>query len=410
MRTVALLMVQPKQAGAEDMAAKSIVDRVVDRLAEVVKTATEAAVVEIKSASSVLAESSMQMAATATSYQDALTSKGSSPNPIVTAATLDVRARVREGVKLWQILIDACSCGDCILWGVSTAGLVNAANVALHGLEHAADHRFVSAHWLNNGGMVLEINSEAAIGWIGALVTRASFLGRFAPDSSVRERAFPPMVQFMPLYFKPDSDSEVRSVEKDNDLPAGSLLCARWIKPPYRRNREQMCSHIILVTSATEAANKILTNGLLVCQKRVYAKKCKKEPTHCLKCQGWDHLSYSCVQAFDTCATCAGRHKTANCSLGVQLRCVSCRMEGHASWSRFCPIFNHKCDELNGRLTENTMPYFPTDEPWTHVIKPPKPTLYPLPPASHHPGHPGHPPGTPRGQFRQSTLQFPHVQ
>ena len=48
-RVVAPLMVQPKQAGAEDAAAKNIVDQVVDRLAEVVKTATRAAVAEIKS-------------------------------------------------------------------------------------------------------------------------------------------------------------------------------------------------------------------------------------------------------------------------------------------------------------------------------------------------------------------------
>ena len=59
------------------------------------------------------------------------------------------------------------------------------ANAALHGLEHGADHRFVSAHRLNNGGVVLEMNSEAAIGWLGAPVTWALFLRRFALDSSV---------------------------------------------------------------------------------------------------------------------------------------------------------------------------------------------------------------------------------
>ena len=190
-------------------------------------------VAEIKSASSALTESSTQMAATATSYRDALTSKGSLLNPIAMAATLDMRVRAREGVKSWQILIDARSRGDCILRGVSMAGLVNVANVALHGLEHVADCCFVSAHRLNNRGVVLEMNSKAAIGWIGAPATQASFLGRFALDSSVQEHAFPLVVQFVPLYFKPDSDSEVCSVEKDNDLPAGSLLCVRWIKPPY---------------------------------------------------------------------------------------------------------------------------------------------------------------------------------
>ena len=60
-----------------------------------------------------------------------------------------------------------------------------AANAALRGLEHGTDHRFVSACRLKNRGVVLEMNSEAAIGWLGAPATRASFLGRFALDSSV---------------------------------------------------------------------------------------------------------------------------------------------------------------------------------------------------------------------------------
>ena len=272
----------------------------VDRLADVVKAATQAAVVEIKSASSALAESSMQMAATATSYRDALTSKGPSLNPIMVAATLDMRVRAREGVKLQQILIDTHSCGDCVLWGISATGLVNTANVTLHGLEHVADHHFVSAHWLNNGGVVLEMNSKATIGWLSVPAIWASFLGCFAMDSSVWECAFPLVVQFVPLYFKPENNLGVHRVEEDNTLPAGSFLHAHWIKPLYRRTHEQTCGHVILVTSANKVTNKILTNGLLVCQKRVSAEKCKKEPTHCLKCQGWDHLSYNCMQDFDT--------------------------------------------------------------------------------------------------------------
>ena len=49
------------------------------------------------------------------------------------------------------------------------------------------------------------------------------------------------------------------------------------------------------------------------------------------------------------------------------------------SWSRLCPVFIQKCKEMNGRLTENNMPYFPTDEPWTHILQPPKSTYRPPP-------------------------------
>ena len=95
------------------------------------------------------------------------------------------------------------------------------------------------------------------------------------------------IVQFIPLHFKPDKESEIHQVEKDNDLLDGFLLHIRWIKPAHKRVHDQTCSHIILVTSAADTANKILTNSLVICQKCIYAEKCKKEPTCCLKCQEW---------------------------------------------------------------------------------------------------------------------------
>ena len=77
--TVALSLVQVKLDGFGDTATKRIVDRVVDRLTDVVKAATQAAVTEIKSASTALVESSTQFTTSQPQHlHDALTSKGSS--------------------------------------------------------------------------------------------------------------------------------------------------------------------------------------------------------------------------------------------------------------------------------------------------------------------------------------------
>ena len=105
--SVALLMVQVKPDGREDVATKEIIDHVADRLADVVKAATQATVAEIKLASTTLMESSMKMAATATSYQDILITKGST-TPVL---SLNARVRVREGVKARQVLVDALTPG-----------------------------------------------------------------------------------------------------------------------------------------------------------------------------------------------------------------------------------------------------------------------------------------------------------
>ena len=37
----------------------------------------------------------------------------------------------------------------------------------------------------------------------------------------------------------------------------------------------------------------------------------------------------------------------------------------------------HKCGEMDSRLSENLMPYYPTEEPWTHVLQPAKVILHP---------------------------------
>jgi hypothetical protein len=161
----------------------------------------------------------------------------------------------------------------------------------------------------------------------------------------------------------------------------------------------------------------VLTDGLIVCQKRVYAEKCKKEPTRCLKCHGWNHLSYDCPQDFDTCGTCGGRHKTSTCSQ-VGVYCVSCRSNSHASWARTCPTFLSKCAEMDAKLLENQMPYFPTEETWTHVSQPPKPPpLATMPAAQPHASQ--HAGGWEtvqhrKGKYRQATLPYgrrtPHPQ
>ena len=78
-REVVILMAQAMLANTDEVSTEGIMDRVVDRLVDIVKTATQAFVAEIKQASTALTKSSMQIAAMATSYQDALKSTVAGP-------------------------------------------------------------------------------------------------------------------------------------------------------------------------------------------------------------------------------------------------------------------------------------------------------------------------------------------
>ena len=218
-------------------------------------------------------------------------------------------------------------------------------------------------------------SEEAAIGLSGPFAW-AAFLGRFAPNATFKSHMYSLVIQFIPLHFKPNDNNELRALEELNRLPLNAFHQVCWIKPPYRRVAAQTCKHVLAVM--TEDTNKILTDSLIICQKRVYAEKCKKEPTHCLKCHGWGHMSYDCQQPYSVCGTCAGRHWTPECNNQGRPHCTSCHVDGHPSWDQRCSVFLSKCHNMDMRLTENQMPYYPTADPWTHALHLPK--LVPIAP------------------------------
>ena len=102
-------------------------------------------------------------------------------------------------------------------------------------------------------------------------------MGCFMPEATVMEQVFLLVVQFISLHFKLEQDVEIRQLEGENDLPAGSVICVKWIKLAYKRAPDQTCGHIIFTFSKPEATNKVLMNGLIICQKHVYAEKCKNK-------------------------------------------------------------------------------------------------------------------------------------
>ena len=54
-----------------------------------------------------------------------------------------------------------------------------------------------------------------------------------------------------------------------------------WFMTPTQRT-----AHLLLAFNNVEAANRAITNGLIICNRKCHVERAKREPIQCLKCQG----------------------------------------------------------------------------------------------------------------------------
>jgi len=222
-----------------------------------------------------------------------------------------------------------------------------------------------------NGGILFQLNSKEAADWIRSPGIKEEFAWAFDAAAEIRERNHAIFAPFIPLTFKTDDPHHLQEIGDRNRLNGGKVLEAQWIKPPTRRPDSQLYAHCILMLSSVEATNLAICDGIYIHGKKIYPSKLKKDPLHCLKCHKWGHRALHCQAELDTCSTCGGTHRTANCEENEKRWCVSCQAPTHASWDWQCPAFLAHCSEYDRRNPDNLLRYYPTVESWMHYIAPP---------------------------------------
>jgi hypothetical protein len=83
-----------------------------------------------------------------------------------------------------------------------------------------------------------------------------------------------------------------------------------WAKLPERQSMGQKTVHLIIAFTDANAANRAISEGLIICNKRAHVEKAKSDPVRCLKCYRWNHFAKECVLTHDRCGNCAEVHRT----------------------------------------------------------------------------------------------------
>ena len=241
------------------------------------------------------------------------------------------------------------------------------ANIAL---DKIRDHscpptgKFIGAKKLTNGGVVLDLNEVQTAKWIQE--QKRQFIENFSATVVIKDRAIAVVVKYVPMSFSLDFPSEYRKIESDSQLPNQSILETRWIKPIERRSQGQRMAHIITKFASMEAANKAIRDSIVIAGKHTWARKLKKEPRQCLKCQKLDvqHIVAICTGT-EACSTCGGEHRSTNCTekTSGKVYCINCKANNHVSWNRLCPKFTEATKCIDRSNPENTYKYFPDSNP-----------------------------------------------
>ena len=118
------------------------------------------------------------------------------------------------------------------------------------------------------------------------------------------------------LTFNPANKDHLREIKECNNLPAGTIEKARWIKPEYRRAPGQKAAHAILAIRDVNAANMCIRDGISIFGIRIRPSRLKHEPMQCIKCRRWGHFANACMATTNTCGTCGATRGLMNAPIG----------------------------------------------------------------------------------------------
>ena len=293
------------------------------------------------------------------------------PHPPITHSQLQIQNR--EQIKRRQVLVDFEKTEELQLEVMDEKTLTRKATDVLYMVFAAAtgpkpdEVKLKSGILFRNGGLLLEPNSNEAAHWLRSDGIITNFLENLGSGASIKNRTYQVILQFVPVAFDPTDDEQVKSFEENNNIAIGSIAKMDWIKPQKDRKKNQKVATMRVYHRNVESANEILKQGAYVFNKRVVPRRPHKEPIRCLRCHKFGHERRNCNYESSYCGKCTRKHETDECSAPPnEHKCINC-LGSHPSYSRECPKFWEKCQQMDQRCPENGLAYYPTDEPWTWI-------------------------------------------
>ena len=227
-----------------------------------------------------------------------------------------IKLAAKNAIKERQVSITVSNDSDLAPGKVSQSQLVERVKVALEVISNEGEQELLlkAVNQYRSSNIVIEMTNESAAQHLWKDTVKQAFIEKLDPKAVFKDRTYNIVLQFVPISFNPSQRANLTDLERENGWKEGSMLTARWIKPPERRANDQQVAHILATLGDVQTANNILRDGFTIDQRKLQAKKNKREPLRCTKCQLYGHFAQDCLSKKDTCTKCAGEHRTSDCN------------------------------------------------------------------------------------------------
>ncbi|KIM60415.1 hypothetical protein SCLCIDRAFT_67848, partial [Scleroderma citrinum Foug A] len=91
-----------------------------------------------------------------------------------------------------------------------------------------------SARKTAHKNVLYEVDSEETVAWLRSPEGQCLFASKFGTEISLASRPFSMLIEYIPIALEVENPNVHRDIERRNNLSAGSICSARWIKPIER--------------------------------------------------------------------------------------------------------------------------------------------------------------------------------
>ena len=168
--------------------------------------------------------------------------------------------------KSRQILIDTL---DPDITGASQADIKEKVTAAIKKITDPTppeDTTVLEVIKLRKGGFTILFKDKEIVSWLQDPRAEFELMSGISRDATIVQRSYSLLIPHIPLSFDLSNKAHLREIEECNNITAGTIRKARWIKPVNRRVPGQRAAHAIFTFGDITIANECIRDSLKVCR------------------------------------------------------------------------------------------------------------------------------------------------